>query len=759
MTTSGLRKQLGIGAVLLLAVGGAAFLGFRSFQPPPAAPDAADAPRNYRPRLPIDPGGRFAVMDEIEHWDPFAPLEEIGRRWNDGPKRLRSQLDKRLANPELPSGDRIQALIFLASVEHYDGEPERAYSVLERARQIASEKAKDAEETLYTVIYYQGVTALRCGETENCVLCRGEGACVLPLAPSAVHTKPSGSRRAIKHFTEYLEQFPDDFSVRWLLNVAHMTLGEHPDKVDPRFVIRLDAWQRSEFDLGRFLEIGERVGINRYNEAGAAIMDDFDNDGLYDILFTSWNQAVTPVLYKNMGNGRFEDVTQRAKLTGQFGGLGAVQGDFDNDGHLDIFLPRGAWLRDPVRPSLLRNNGDGTFTDVTEKAGLLDPVNSDTVSWVDFDNDGHLDLFVACERQRCRLYRNRGNGTFEDVTEKAGLASYMGMWKGVAWLDYDNDGYPDLFLNNFEGGSRLFHNNGNGTFTEVTKEMGIDGPDQALSCWAWDYDNDGYLDIFAPSFGATMESVVKELAGQPSNRGKNRLYRNLGGKGFKDVSKEVGLDTCFLPMGTNFGDFDNDGYLDFYLGTGDHDLATLVPNRMFKNVGGKRFADVTAATRTGNLQKGHGVACGDWDRNGTVDIVIQMGGAVPGDAYHNLLFQNPGQGNNWLSVKLVGAQTPGGTGKKSNRSAIGARIKAVTDGAQPLTVHRHVSSGSSFGGNPLEQHIGLGKATTVATLEITWPASGTVQTFHNVPVNRAIEITEFAKEYKVLDRKPVPLPK
>jgi hypothetical protein len=172
---------------------------------------------------------------------------------------------------------------------------------------------------------------------------------------------------------------------------------------------------------------------------------------------------------------------------------------------------------------------------------------------------------------------------------------------------------------------------------------------------------------------------------------------------------------------------------------------------MFKNVGGKRFADVTASTGTGSLQKGHGVGCGDWDRNGTVDIVIQMGGAFPGDAYHNILFQNPGQGNNWLSVKLVG--------KKTNRAALGARIKAVTAGPEPLTVHRHVSCGSSFGGNPLEQHIGVAKAERVATLEIYWPTSRTTQVFHDVPVNRAIEITEFAADYRTLDRKPIPLPK
>jgi ASPIC and UnbV/FG-GAP-like repeat len=239
--------------------------------------------------------------------------------------------------------------------------------------------------------------------------------------------------------------------------------------------------------------------------------------------------------------------------------------------------------------------------------------------------------------------------------------------------------------------------------------------------------------------------------GEPHHCQSNKLYRNLGGKGFQDVTKEMGLDLVFSAMGSNFADFDNDGYLDFYLGTGDPQLSTLVPNRMFKNVGGKRFAEVTGSSGTGHLQKRHGVACGDWDRDGNVDLFIEMGGAVNGDKYHNVLFQNPGHGNAWLTVKLVGKQT--------NRSAIGARIKVVTAGEQPLTVHRHVSSGSSFGANPLEQTIGLGRADRVALLEVRWPTSGTTQVFRDVAVNQCLEVTEFAQDYRKLNSKPIPLPK
>jgi len=311
-----------------------------------------------------------------------------------------------------------------------------------------------------------------------------------------------------------------------------------------------------------------------------------------------------------------------------------------------------------------------------------------------------------------------------------------------------------LFVNYYGSTPQLFHNNHDGTFTDVTAAMGISGPQIGFSCWAFDYDNDGWLDIFATCYQATLEDLVLDIQGKPPREidaDVTRLYRNLGGKRFQNVSRQTGVDRVFATMGSNFADFDNDGYLDFYLGTGDPRLDILIPNRMFKNVGGKHFADITTTSGTGHLQKGHGVACGDWRRVGSVDLFEQLGGPVPGDRYHNVLFLNPGQGNNWLVVKLIG--------KKTNRAAIGARIKVVAADDHPLTVHRHVSSGSSFGGNPLQQHIGLGKASSVATLEIYWPTSGTTQVFHDLDANQAIEITEFANDYRKLNWTPVRLPK
>jgi hypothetical protein len=405
---------------------------------------------------------------------------------------------------------------------------------------------------------------------------------------------------------------------------------------------------------------------------------------------------------------------------------------------------RGAWLVPPLvmRPSLLRNNGNGTFTDVTREAGLLDPINSITASWADFDNDGSLDLYICNETGANRLYRNRGDGTFEEIAAKAGVLGKNKHAKGVAWFDYDNDGYPDLFVNYLDSTPQLFHNNRNGTFTDVTKELGIQGPKTGFSCWAFDYDNDGWLDVFSTCYDRTLDDVILGMLEKPATTPQTdhtRLFRNLAGKRFQDVSKEAGVDKVFSTMGSNFADFDNDGYLDFYLSTGEPQFSSLMPNRMFMNINGKCFSDITTTSGTGHLQKGHGVACGDWNRDGQVDLFLELGGAVPGDRYHNVLFQNPGQGNNWLIIKLIG--------KKTNRAAIGVRIKAVLAGNHAQTIHRHVTSGSSFGANPLQVHLGLGKAQSISTLEIEWPTSQTKQIFHNITANQAIEIEEFSSNY------------
>jgi hypothetical protein len=720
---------------------------------PGSAASGVRPPLRYDPHKTLDTSGFSIVFPSVHSWNPDASLEEIAQSWKGEGQRQVHVINSLLAAiMQFPGDKKFETLLRKAACFNYEGQTTKAYKVLEEARSLA-EKSDEATAApwLYTIVYFQGVTALRLGEDENCILCRGESSCILPISAAAVHQNPQGSRLAIQHFTQYLDRFPDDLEIRWLLNLAHMTLGEYPQKVDPRFRLDLGRYFHSERDIGKFRDIGDRVGVNRFNRGGGAIMDDFDNDGLLDLAVTSIDPTVPLAFYRNAGDGTFEDRSEQAGVSGQLGGMYCVQTDYDNDGRLDIYIPRGPWVTHPMRPSLLRNNGAGVFTDVTKEAGLLDPVNSNSAAWADYDNDGWLDLFVCCERQTNRLYHNRGNGTFEEVAEKAGLIELgQDFCKGAAWADYDNDRYPDLFLNDLNGSATLHHNNRDGTFSEVTTPLGIDGPQYGFSCWAWDFDNDGWLDIFATSYDKSLKDVVKGLLGQPHGLHSNKLFRNLQGQGFEDVTQKVGLDMVFAAMGSNFADFDNDGFLDMYLGTGDPNLAMLVPNRMFLNDAGKRFIEITGSSGTGHLQKGHGVACGDWDRDGDTDLFINMGGATRGDRYHNILFQNPGQGNHRLTIKLIG--------KKTNRAAIGARIKAVTAGESPLTVHRHVTSGSSFGANPLEQTIGLGRAERVAILEIQWPTSGTTQVFRDITADQAIEITELATDYRKLDWKPTPSP-
>jgi hypothetical protein len=742
-----------VGVVSLAVIVGVAVNHFRGgSRAPLTSTDRIHPPLVWEARMPVNTSGLSVFLQSVKPWGPDASLEEIGSAWTNVGSRTIEQIDQQIERPGVLDQEKLLLLIRKTLLLLFEGEPVAAYKVLGQARVLAESRDNLGQKSLFSIIYLQGITGLRRGETENCIMCRGEGSCILPIAPSARHQIPDGSRLAIKHFSEYLRQFPDDLEVRWLLNLAHMTLGEYPDKVEPRFLVSFDKYLSSEFDIGKFRDIGHLAGVNLLNQAGGAVMEDFDNDGLLDLAVTSFDPTMPMSFYRNKGDGTFDDVSKAAGVTDQLGGSYCVQTDYNNDGFMDIFIARGGAIDWPMRPSLLRNNGNCTFTDVTIEAGLIDPVNSIAASWADFDNDGWLDLFICCEKQPNHLYHNKGDGTFEEIAGKAGVhGDGQPTCKGSAWVDFDNDGDPDLFLNYLIGSARLFRNDGKGTFTEVTQSLGIEGPKSGFSCWAWDYDNDGWLDIFATCYDSTLGDIIKGLQGQPHRRQSNKLFHNRQGKGFVDVTKGAGLDMVFSTMGSNFGDFDNDGFLDMYLATGDPDLTTLVPNRMFKNVAGERFAEITASSGTGHLQKGHAVACGDWDRDGDLDLFVHMGGAVNGDKYHNVLFANPGQGNHALTVKLVG--------QKTNRAAIGARIKVVTAGETPMTVHRHVSSGSSFGANTLQQSIGLGKATQVASLEIYWPTSGTTQVFRDIAGDQAIEVTEFAADYRTLNWSPIPQPK
>ena len=621
----------------------------------------------------------------------------------------------------------------------YIGRLDRAAEEFQAAYAIALERQDThppLREALAPLEAMLGVAHLRRGELENCVEHHRAASCIFPIQEQGRHQRTLGSARAIEYFLKHLARQQDNLEVQWLLNLAAMTLGQHPDGVPERWRLSANLFASSE-NPGQFQDVASDVGLKEIGRAGGAVIEDFDSDGRFDIFVSSTDPCASARVYRGVGGGRFEDRTAPAGLAEQLGGINATHTDYNNDGHVDVFVMRGGWEY-PMRNSLLRNDGKGTFTDVTAEAGLSSALHrTHSASWGDFDMDGWLDVFVAHEETRAALYRNNRDGTFTDVAQRAGVRR-IGFSKGAVWGDYDNDGDPDLYVSNYGEPNFFYVNNGDGTFAERAAELGIDKPLMSFPTWFFDYDNDGWLDLFVASFVPSVTEVVRHYLQLPPRAETFRLYRNNRRGGFEDVTAATGIARVAPSMGANFGDLDNDGFLDLYVGTGAPSYAAIVPNLMFRNVSGRRFADVTTATGTGHLQKGHGVAWADLDDDGDQDIYANIGGFLPGDVYSRALFRNPGHGNGWLRVRLEGV--------KSNRPGIGAKIRLeLPDGSLR---YREVNGGGSFGASPLEQHIGLGKADRIVRLEIEWPGSRTKQTFTDVPSNQRLVVKEGEASYR-----------
>jgi hypothetical protein len=642
--------------------------------------------------------------------------------------------------------DHAQLHFLLGELYAYQGRMEQSIDAFTQAHRLAVADVPDGVPHLEAVL---GIAHLHQAELENGLYHAPGDRCLLPIAPRSGLARTGHITRAIDLFTSQLAKRPDNLEVRWLLNIAHMIAGTYPDKLPAAQVIAPGVFQSGE-DIGRFVDMAPQSGLDFFGMAGGAIVDDFDNDGLFDVVATSSGSCEPMRFFRRNDTGRFDEHSAKAGLAVQLGGLNAMQADYNNDGHLDILVLRGGW-EIAQRKSLLRNNGDGTFTDVTEASGLARPATStQTAVWTDFDRDGFVDLFVGNEDRPAQLFRNQGNGTFADVAPKARV-SRSAFTKGVAAADYDNDGWADLYVSNMGGTNFLYRNNHDGTFTELAAAAGVPGPVQGFATWFFDYDNDGWQDLFATSYYISIEETARSYLKLPKNANTLKLYRNLRDGSFQDVTRTVGLDLALMPMGANYGDIDNDGFLDIYLGTGNPSYASLVPSMLLRNRGGQSFVDVTVSSGTGELHKGHGVAFADLDHDGDQEIVFEVGGTTPGDAHALRLFENPGHGRDWIALKLVGT--------KSNRAAIGARITVnveQTDGTR-RAMHRVVGSGGSFGASPLQQHIGLGSSVRRVDVEVWWPTGGTRQRFAGVPVNRVIEITESGSEYRLLERPRLPL--
>ena len=489
---------------------------------------------------------------------------------------------------------------------------------------------------------------------------------------------------------------------------------------------------------------------------GCAFID-FDNDGWPDILLINgmdWPghhiHVSTLQLYHNNRDGTFTDVTRQAGLAVEMYGMGVAIGDYDNDGYDDIFVSALGQSR------LFHNNGNGTFTDVTKQAGLWGPNEfSTSAAWVDYDRDGHQDLVVAnyvqwspetdlfctldgTKKSYCtpesykgaslRLWRNRGDGTFEDATRKAGLYDPTSKSLGIAVLDYDNDGWPDLLISNDTQPNKLYHNNGNGTFTESGVPAGIafseDGVARAgMGVDAADYDRSGRPSLIITNFSNQMMA----------------LYHNEGHGLFVDDAprSEVGRASLLtLGFGCFFFDYDLDGWLDIFVANGHIEdqiervqkrVTYAQPPHLFRNLGGGKFQEVTpqlgapfAAPRVAR-----GAAYADIDNDGDLDLLVTTNGGLA------KLFRNDGGTNHSLRVKLIGS--------KSNRDGIGAVARATAGGESQSLMLR---SGSSYlSQSELVLTFGLGQKTSVDHLEVRWP-SGQVDQFDSVAAGQTVTIKE-----------------
>jgi hypothetical protein len=502
---------------------------------------------------------------------------------------------------------------------------------------------------------------------------------------------------------------------------------------------------------------------------GAAFYD-YDNDDWLDIfLVNGWRlegfpKGQEPVshLFKNNRDGTFTDVTSKSGLLHYGWGQGVCVGDYDNDGFDDIYITSFG------QNILYRNNGNGTFSDVTEKAG----VGTNGKRWntgcafLDYDRDGHLDLFVAnyidmdlatapvpesgpCEYKgvlvacgppgllggKNILFHNNGDGTFTDVSELAGIFQANGTYGlGVLTADFNNDGWPDVYVANDSTASALYQNKKNGTFTDVAMEAGCalsaDGKPQAgMGVSAADYDLDGNLDIVKTNFAGDTPS----------------LYHNIGGGNFEDATFPAGLGkhTQYLGWGCGFFDMDNDGWPDILICNGHvypevEQLRTEAgyPQQkiLYRNLRNGHFEDVSSQGGSGIMVPvaSRGAAFGDFDNDGDIDVVVNTVNDFP-----QLLRCDSRLGNNWLKIKTIGT--------KSNRTGIGARLRCVTHPPGETKPHQQIdevrSGGSYISQNDLRVHFGIGKAEKVELLEIRWP-SGAVDTLKDVMANQMIVVKE-----------------
>ena len=406
------------------------------------------------------------------------------------------------------------------------------------------------------------------------------------------HLRHGDPEKAVANFKESLRLKPRDPETLWNLWTAYNQLGGYPEDLPPEFKIQVARRDEVTSSLqSRFTNVAADLKMDKVDGGRGSAWGDYDNDGDLDIVAVGTYQP--HVLYRNNGDGTFTNVAEQAGVADPRGGWGSLFADYNNDGYPDLYITRGGWSG-AAENTLYRNNGDGTFTDVTHTAGVADPQSSFCAAWADYDNDGYIDLYIANgvigDGAANVLYRNNSDGTFTNTAEGAGVAN-TGNSLGTAWGDYDKDGHIDLHVVNYGQSNVLYRNNGDGTFTDVTTAAGMHlAVTDAFVTFFLDVDNDADLDIFISNSGSFQAFIAGQITGSATHDSDRQvLYRNNGDGTFTDVTKESGLYHAYGAMGANFGDINSDGYVDIYLATGAPQMGRLERDALFQNNGDGTF--------------------------------------------------------------------------------------------------------------------------------------------------------------------------
>ncbi len=419
-------------------------------------------------------------------------------------KRAEKRIDR--LGADAPKPQLYQATLDLADARVWEGQLEKALTDYQHCAELANANRDSAASLI--IWKRMAIACLRIGERKNCVANHNQDSCLFPLRDGAIHRDRNGSEQAAQILEQLLKSTPDDYGSMWLLNLAHMTLGSWPDGVPQEWRIPASAFA-SERELPRMRDIAPQLGLNFFTRSGGSCLDDFDGDGRLDLVTSSIDPRQPLRMFRQKADHTFVDVSAAVGFAGQLGGLYFLHFDANNDGRLDLLVQRGAWLtvEGQIPNSLLIQQPDGTFLDRTQEAGIEISAPSQVAVTADIDLDGDLDLFLGYESSSsangpkfpCRLFRNRGDTTFEEVTELAGVQNNR-FCKGAAFGDYDGDGLADLYVSNMRGWNRLYHNDGGCHFTDVTFEQGVAAPYDSFACWWFDYDNDGRQDLWVANY-------------------------------------------------------------------------------------------------------------------------------------------------------------------------------------------------------------------------------------------------------------------